>query len=170
MNHSDNQSAMVTVSFITALISIATFQIFFISLPCAAISIILALISRGNGHLLPRAKAALCCATVAAILTTVVTSVSVYTVMHNPELREQIEQLYNYYTDPSSASDSSDGNSASGQDLIREILSGEYRENKQNSSDTGSSSSASGSGNSVRTDQIPGSDVFSAAQNGGSVI
>ena len=100
MNHSDKRTTMVAASFVMALISIATFQIFFVSLPCASISIILALISRGDQPLLPRAKAALICAAVAAVLTTSVTVFSVYTVMHDPQLRGQVEQYYNYLTNP----------------------------------------------------------------------
>lgn len=134
MNHSDKRSAMVAASFMLAIISIATFQIFFISLPCASISIILALISRGDGPLLPRARAALICAAVAAVLTTSVTVFSVYTVMHDPELRAQVEQIYNYYMDPEAVSPEEDESARNGEALLRDILSGKYRESQKSAS------------------------------------
>lgn len=161
MNHSDNRSVMVTVSFILALVSFASFQIFFISLPCASVSIILALISRGDGPLLPRAKVALACASAAAVLTTVLTVSAVYTYMHNPQLRAEVEQLYQYYTDPDAETGSTDESSKSGEALLKEILSGQYREAKQSndSSDTAQSGTASQNANEV-----------SATLNGGRVI
>ncbi len=161
MNHSDNRSVMVTVSFILALVSFASFQIFFISLPCASVSIILALISRGDGPLLPRAKVARACASAAAVLTTVLTVSAVYTYMHNPQLRAEVEQLYQYYTDPDAETGSTDESSKSGEALLKEILSGQYREAKQSndSSDTAQSGTASQNANEV-----------SATLNGGRVI
>ena len=161
MNHSDNRSVMVTVSFVLALVAFASFQIFFISLPCASVSIILALISRGDGPLVPRAKAALACASAAAVLTTVLTMSAVYTYMHNPQLRAEVEQLYQYYTDPDAENGSTDASSKSGEALLREILSGQYRADKQ----SGTSSDTAPSG----TDPQSANEV-SATLNGGRVI
>lgn len=156
---------MVAASFVMALISIATFQIFFVSLPCASISIILALISRGDQPLLPRAKAALICAAVAAVLTTSVTVFSVYTVMHDPQLRGQVEQYYNYLTNPEGFTPEQDDTAKDGEALLRDILSGEYRKNQQ----AGISGSSSASGSS---DQglLPDDGNTAAARNGGRVI
>ena len=108
---------MVTVSFVLALVAFASFQIFFISLPCASVSIILALISRGDGPLV--------------------------------------------YTDPDAENGSTDASSKSGEALLREILSGQYRADKQSgiSSDTAPSGTDSQSANEV-----------SATLNGGRVI
>lgn len=153
MNHSDNRTTMVAASFVLALISIITFQIFFISLPSASVSIILALISRGDGPMLPRAKAALACAAAGAVLTTSITLTSVYAVMHDPVLRSQVEQIYEYYTDPEALEDPSE-EAPDGQALIRDILSGKYRKQQQDDvSDSASSSSAEGnSGESVSSE------------------
>ena len=122
---------MVTVSFVLALVAFASFQIFFISLPCASVSIILALISRGDGPLV------------------------------NPQLRAEVEQLYQYYTDPDAENGSTDASSKSGEALLREILSGQYRADKQ----SGTSSDTAPSG----TDPQSANEV-SATLNGGRVI
>lgn len=164
MNHSDKKSAMVAASFLLAIVSIVTFQIFSISLPCASLSIILALISRGDGPLLPRAKAALACAAGAAILTTSVTLVSVYTVMHDPALRQEVQQLYDYYTNPD-AVQPDDGNTKSGEALLRDILSGKYRERKQEGSTPLSSFD-----DLPDTSEIPSPEQTLPLQNGGPVI
>jgi len=149
---------------VLAIISIATFQIFFISLPCASISIILALISRGDGPLLPRAKAALICASAAAVLTTSVTAVSVYTVMHDPALRAQVEQIYDYYTNPEEVSPEEGESARSGEELLKDILSGRYRESQKNSSSSGESPSGS------LSDEFPAEGDSLSAQRGGQVI
>ena len=81
--------------------------------------------------------------------------------MHNPQLRAEVEQLYQYYTDPDAETGSTDESPKSGEALLREILSGQYRADKQNgtSSDTAQSGTASQSANEV-----------SATLNGGRVI
>lgn len=167
MNHSDNRTTMVAASFILALISIITFQIFFISLPCASVSIILALISRGDGPMLPRAKIALACAAAGAVLTTSITLTSVYAVMHDPSFRRQVEQIYEYYTDPDAAEDSSE-ETPDGQALIRDILSGKYRQEKQadGSEDIASSAALSGEGSA----DTGSSNASFFSQNGGQIL
>lgn len=81
--------------------------------------------------------------------------------MHNPQLRAEVEQLYQYYTDPDAETGSTDESSKSGEALLKEILSGQYREDKQSnaSSDTAQSGTASQNANEV-----------SATLNGGRVI
>lgn len=168
MNHSDNRPAMAAASFILAIVAIATFQIFFISLPCASVSIILALISRGDGKILPRAKAAIACAAVAAVLTTSITAYSVYTVMHDPQMMAEVQRVYQYYTDPSAAEDPSADSGKDAEDLVRSILSGEYRREKQKEAASGGSSAGSAPSGSSASGSADSSAL--AAQNGGSVI
>lgn len=170
MNHSDKRNSVAAASFVLALIAIATFQIFFISLPCASLSVILALISRGEGGILPRAKAAIVCAVIAAVLTTSITAYSVYTVMHDPQLMSQVESIYDYYMDPSgsgSAPGAESGKDA--QDLIRDILSGEYRKNQKTKAGSGQDL-PSGSAVSDNGPKTPAPEAPAAVQIGGSVI
>lgn len=131
MHHSDNKANMVAASFLLALVSIATFQVFFVSLPCASVSILLALLSRGDGPMTRRAKRAVACAIAGAALTTTVTISSVYAVMHDPELKAQVEQIYQSLTDPAGSNEDGGSLGQNSQDLLKEILSGSYREQKQ---------------------------------------
>ncbi len=124
---------MATAALVCAIIAVLSFQLFFICLPLAGASIILALLSRGNGRIQGRARIALIAGIAAAVFSCLFTWYAIRTVYKDPALRAQVQQIYNYYTGQISGNAESEGTSSSEnpQDLIRDILSGDYRENQQ---------------------------------------
>lgn len=137
---------MATASFICAIIALLTLQIFFISLPLGGTAVILALLSRGNSSLHGRAKIAIIGGAAAMLLTSTVTMYTVRRVYTNPALRAQVEELYRYYTGqlPGVPNDSKESEkeqplSESPQEILQNILSGDYRENQaqMNQGDSG---------------------------------
>lgn len=123
---------MATASFVCGIIAILSFQLFFISLPLAGTSIILALLSRQSSRVEGRARIALIAGTAAVIFTSLYTWYAVRTVYRDPRLRSQVEQLYNYYTGQISGQAESESNAQSEdpQQILSDILSGKYREQK----------------------------------------
>jgi len=170
---------MATAALVLAIISVISFQIFFIALPLAGASIILALLSRGRGQMIPRAKIALIAGLISAVLSCGVTYYAVRTVMTDPELREQFNTMYNYYMgsgDTDISSDSSDTTDPNA--LIESIISGDYRKSGSSSSDSssssadGSTSSGSASSGGSQDSSLGGSSslVSGDGRNGGSFI
>ncbi len=130
---------MATASLVCGIIALVSFQLFFISLPLAGVSIILALLSRSSGKIETRARFALIAAGIAAVICSLYTVYVIRTVYNNPQLRAQVEQLYNYYTGesiPSSESEEST-QSENPQEILSDILSGKYREEQKNNSSSG---------------------------------
>lgn len=152
---------MATAAFVCALIAVISFQIFFIALPLAAVSIILALVSRGAGRLNRRAFIALVTGFIAAGLSIAVTGYAIHTIYSNPEYRRQLEDIYNYYLTPDS--DNSLSESEDPQALIKNILSGNYRNQTQENTPDASSVSSEDTG--VK----PGMEA-GPSQSGGSFI
>ena len=123
---------MATASFVCGIIAVLSFQLFFISLPLAGTSIILALLSRQSSRVEGRARIALIAGAAAVIFTSLYTWYAVRTVYRDPRLRSQVEQLYNYYTGQISGQAESESNAQSEdpQQILSDILSGKYREQK----------------------------------------
>lgn len=131
--------SMATASLVCGIIALISFQLFFICLPMAGASIILALLSRSSTKIEGRARFALIAAGIAAVICSLYTVYAIRTVYNNPQLRAQVEQLYNYYTGQSSGAVESESNAQSEnpQEILSDILSGKYRENKKNNSVSG---------------------------------
>ena len=123
---------MATASMVCGIISVISFQLFFISLPFAGAAIILALLSRQNSKVEGRARIALSAGAAAMIFTCLYTWYAIRTVYNDPRLRAQVEQLYNYYSGQLSGQSESESSSRSGdpQQILNDILSGKYREQK----------------------------------------
>ena len=124
---------MATASLVCGIIAIRSVQLFFISLPLAGASIILALLSRQGRKVEGRARIALIAGAAAVIFSCLYTWYAIRTVYRDPRLRSQMEQLYNYYTGQISGTRESEGTAQSEnpQEILSDILSGKYRENKE---------------------------------------
>ena len=123
---------MATASMVCGIIAVISFQLFFISLPLAGAAIILALLSRSGSKVEGRARAALIAGSAAMVISCLYTWYAVRTVYSDPQLRSQVEQLYNYYTGQLTGQQESESNAASSdpQQILNDILSGKYRESK----------------------------------------
>jgi hypothetical protein len=136
---------MATASLVCAIIALVTIQFFFISLPLGGTSVILALLSRGSGRTHGRTRIAVIGGAAAMVLSSLITVYAVRQVYTNPALRAQVEQLYNYYTgqipgitDKAAESEEEEPLSESPQEILQNILSGEYRENQAQQQISGS--------------------------------
>lgn len=121
---------MATASMVCGIIAVLSFQLFFISLPMAGASIILALLSRQSRKVEGRARIGLIAAAAAAVFSCMYTWYAIRTVYNDPRLRAQVEQLYNYYTGQLSGAPESESTAQSEdpQQILSDILSGKYRE------------------------------------------
>ncbi len=128
---------MATASMVCGIIAVISFQLFFISLPLAGAAIILALLSRQTGKVEGRARVALIAGAAAMVFTSLYTWYAIRTVYNDPNLRAQVEQLYNYYSGQLSGQSESEtnGQSSDPQQILNDILSGKYRE-QQGDADT----------------------------------
>ena len=127
---------MATASLVCGVIAVFAFQLFFISLPLAGASIILALLSRTGKGVYGRARIGLIASAGAVFFSCMYTWYAIRTVYSDPRLRAQVEQLYNYYTGQLSGASESESaaKSEDPQQLIIDILSGKYREEQGNAS------------------------------------
>ena len=129
---------MATASMVCGIIALITMQIFFISLPLAGVSIILALLSRTDSGLpAGRARIAVICGAAAMVLSSLITVYAARQIYTNPQLRAQVEDLYNYYSgrlygtqDNARESEEEQPLSESPQEILQNILSGDYRRNQ----------------------------------------
>ncbi|MCR5161898.1 MAG: hypothetical protein K6C06_09020 [Lachnospiraceae bacterium] len=130
------KKSMATAALVLAVIACVTFQFFFLSLPLAGSAVILALLSRNGKKIEGRSKIALFAGVAAAIISCVFTWYMFRTVYNDPQLRRQVEQLYDYYSGQFSASEDSGDTSGTEdpQALISDILSGRFRENQKSGS------------------------------------
>lgn len=105
----------------------------------AGVSIILALLSRSGKRVEGRARFALIAAGIAAVICSLYTWYAIRTVYNSPQLRAQVEQLYNYYTGQSLGTSESEtsAQSENPQQILSDILSGKYREEQKNGSVAG---------------------------------
>ena len=123
---------MATASLVCGVIAVFSFQLFFISLPLAGASIILALLSRQGRRVEGRARIALIASAAAMVFSCLYTWYAIRTVYRDPRLRSQVEQLYQYYTGQRSGTKESESTkqSENPQEILSDILSGKYREEK----------------------------------------
>lgn len=91
--------SMATAAMVLGLIAIPLFFVFYISIPLAATAIVLALLSRGDGSLHPRAKVSLIVSIAAIAASVLVTGYAFITVRNNPALRRELEQMLDYFSD-----------------------------------------------------------------------
>ncbi len=91
-------SAMSTASVILAFLSIFSSVMFYVAVPCGALSILFALLSRGrNKKVTGKCRIAILVSVFGITTSVVTTAVAVRTVMTNPEMRRQLEYMFNSY-------------------------------------------------------------------------
>ncbi|MDO5346035.1 MAG: hypothetical protein Q4E91_09845 [Lachnospiraceae bacterium] len=91
--------ALATAAFVLCLIGGISFFICYISIPLAALAIILALLSRGDGKISVRGKIAVVISVLDIFISVFFTASAVYSVLNDPVQRRQFEALWNYYMD-----------------------------------------------------------------------
>lgn len=185
--------AMRTASFALALAAVFSCSMIIVSVPLASLSIILALLSRGKPKRTDSVKVIIICDACAIIASAAITGYSYYTVMNSPILKQQFDDMINYYErlygidsgedsditdlfggDGDDSSGNPDNSSGSGDDYYKR-----YYENETNQDvteeDSGENSDGSenfevspyGSGDS---DNLPDEDYIYTYPSGGDYI
>ncbi len=97
------QNSMARASFTLGIISVLLCSIFYVALPCGALAILCALLSRtGHSRMAPRCFFAMICGLCGITASIILTSVSMYQVLTDPAQRAALEYYLKAYTgDPS---------------------------------------------------------------------
>lgn len=92
------RNGMARASLILGILSVMFCSFFYISLPCGALAILCALLSRTGSKLASRCKAAIVCGICGICATVVITSVAVKKVFTDPLMRSYLEYYIQAYT------------------------------------------------------------------------
>lgn len=92
------RNAMTTAALTFGVLSLITFSIIYLSVPCAALAILFGILSRNNTMPM-RSRAGIICGIIGMILSVTVTVISVRYIFSNPQSRDYLEYLLQIYTD-----------------------------------------------------------------------
>lgn len=124
-------SGMETAAIILGILALVGSTCFYLSIPCAAVGILLALLSRGRKeHMSNRAKTGLCISTAGLVLTVGLTSYTLYhyrDLFSSSEFQQRMKDYMDYYYSGSETEAEEDGES--------NILKDFFGDDKGNSSD-----------------------------------
>lgn len=96
------RNPMASASIALGIASLLSCTIFYIAIPCGALAVLCAILSRGRFRLQGKAKAGIVCGVIGMIFSAVVTATAVHTVFTTPVLKARLEQTMQYYLgDPS---------------------------------------------------------------------
>lgn len=92
-------NALASASLVFGIFSLLGGLVFYISVPCGALAILLALLSRGNTRLNGSQKASIALGAAGIIASTLITLFMFYSVWTNPSLRAQVAYLFDLYAE-----------------------------------------------------------------------
>lgn len=96
------RNPMATASITLGIISIVSCTFFYVALPCGALAILCAILSRSRTPMPKKSRMGIIAGLIGIAATAVITVTSLHSVLTNPELRAYVEQYLQYYTgDPS---------------------------------------------------------------------
>ena len=93
----NRSSAMETASMILAVLAAVFIWIIYLSVPLASLSVILALLSRGDRKASGRARSSILLAGGAAFISILITGISFAVIFSNDSLRSQFTEILSYY-------------------------------------------------------------------------
>ncbi len=96
------RNPMATAAIVLGIVSIAFCSVFYIAIPCGAIAIICALLSRNRHPMAGRSKAAIVCGIAGLVLSVGITASALYYVIGTEEGRSFLQYYYEYYSGDSS--------------------------------------------------------------------
>lgn len=91
-------NAMATAAMVLGILSIVTFSVFYVALPCGAIAIICAILSRSSHAMPGKSRAGMICGIAGAVFSLLITIYSFTYVMTSVEGRAYLEYFYQQYT------------------------------------------------------------------------
>ena len=96
---SRRSNGLATASLVLGIISLLSTTIFYIAVPCGALAILFALLSRGNGKMYGKCKAAIVMGIAGGVSSIIMIVGAFYMLMNDPEMLRDFEYLFNLYTD-----------------------------------------------------------------------
>ena len=96
MDKIKSASSLSSAAFVLAVLSVFSCMIIYLCVPLAALSVILALLSRGTRKIGGRTGFTLVLAAAAMTISIALTSFAAYRIYHTPALRAQFERLLDY--------------------------------------------------------------------------
>lgn len=97
-----SRNPMATAAVVLGVISLFTCMVFYISVPCGAMAVLLAILSRGKNPMPGKSKAGIACGMIGMCLSIAVTLTSVWMVLTNAQMRAYMERYLQYYLGDSS--------------------------------------------------------------------
>lgn len=96
------RNPMATAAVVLGVISLFTCLIFYISIPCGALAVLFAILSRGRNPMPGKSKTGIVCGAIGIFLSAAITVSSVWMVLTNNQMRAYMERyLQNYLGDAS---------------------------------------------------------------------
>lgn len=96
------RNPMATAAVVLGVISLFTCLIFYISIPCGALAVLFAILSRGRNPMPGKSKTGVVCGAIGIFLSAAITVSSVWTVLTNAQMRAYMENYLRYYLGDSS--------------------------------------------------------------------
>lgn len=97
-----SRNPMATAAIVLGIISLMSFLFFYSSVPCGALAVLCALLSRGQSPMPGRSKAGLACGICGLSMSLILTVFSVWTMLTNTQMRSYLEYYMQYYLGDSS--------------------------------------------------------------------
>ncbi len=96
------RNPMATAAITLGIISLMSCLFFYIAVPCGALAVLCALLSRGRSQMPGKSRAGLICGGCAIVMSLLLTLSSVWMMLTNPQMRAYLEYYMQYYLgDPS---------------------------------------------------------------------
>lgn len=92
------KNTMATAALVLGVLSITLCSVFYVSLPCGAIAIICAILSRDNRPMVGKSKAGIICGSIGMVITLVFTVSAFRYVLTTEDGREYLQYYYRMYT------------------------------------------------------------------------
>ena len=92
------KNGMAKASFILGIVALMFCSFFYIALPCGAMAILCAVLSRTESRMAQRCRVAIICSVIAMAMSAVFTGFAVHRVMNDPQMRAYLEYMLRTYT------------------------------------------------------------------------
>ena len=96
-NQRPHRQPLITAAMFLGILSLLSNMMIYVSLPCGALAIILALVSKTDRSLLKKAKIGLACGMIGLVSTVIITVSAFYFVLGNSEMRSALEYYCQIY-------------------------------------------------------------------------
>ena len=96
---SRRSNGLATASMVLGIFSLMSSTILYVAVPCGALAVLFALLSRGNGKMHGKCKAAIVMGIAGGVSSIIMTVGAVYMLLTNSEMSREFEYLFDLYAD-----------------------------------------------------------------------